>query len=65
MTATYLKNRTPHKALKIETPFKILYGEEADLLHLRVTGDRSFVHVKDSRKIKAAGWEGNVCGYSE
>ena len=36
MAAAYLKNRTPHKALKMETPFKMLHGEEADLSHLRV-----------------------------
>ena len=29
--AAYLKNRTPRKALKTETTFKMLHGEEADL----------------------------------
>ena len=49
MAAAYLKNRTPHKALKVETPFKMLHVEEADLSHLRVIGVRSFVHIKDSK----------------
>ena len=65
MAAAYLKNRTPHKALKMETPFKMLHGEEADLSHLCVIGARAFVHTKDSRMLDAAAWEGKVYGYSE
>ena len=65
MADAYLKNRTPHKALKIETSFKILDGEGADLSHLCAIGARPFVHIKDSRKLEAAAWEGKVCDYSE
>ena len=65
MAAAYLKNRTPHKALKMETPFKMFHAEEADFSHLRVIGARAFVHIKDSRKLDAAAWEGEVYGYSE
>ena len=46
--AANFKNRTPKKALKKEAPFKMLIGEETDLLHLRVIGVRTFVHIKDS-----------------
>ena len=46
--AANFKNRTPKKALKRETPFKMLHGEETDLLHLRIIGVRSFVPIKDS-----------------
>ena len=49
MAAAYLKNRTPNKALKMETLFKMLQGEEADLSHLDVIGARTFVHIKDSK----------------
>ena len=65
MVVAYLKNMTPNKALKIETPFKMFHGEEADLSHLRVIGARTFVHTKYSRKLDAAAWEGKVCGYSK
>ena len=65
MAAAYLKNRTLHKALKMETTFKMLHDEEADLSPLRVIGARAFVHIKDSRKLDTAAWEGKVCGYSE
>ena len=65
MAAAYLKNRTPHKALKMEKPFKMLHGEDADLSHLRVIEARTFVHIKDSRKLDAAACGGKVCGYSE
>ena len=65
MAAAYLKHRTPHKAFKTETPFKMLHGEEANLSYLRVIGARPFVHIKNSRKLGAAVWEGKVYGSSE
>ena len=65
MAAAYLEHRALHKALKMETPFKMLYGEEVDLSHLRVSEARTFVHIKDSRKLDAVAWEEAVSGYSE
>ena len=65
MAAACLKNRTPHKALKMKTPFKLLHGEEARLSHLCIVGARTFVHIKDSRKFDAAVWEVKVCSYSD
>ena len=54
MATANLKKRTPHKALKMETSFKMLHGREADLLHLRVVGAKPFVHIKNSRNINFA-----------
>ena len=65
MAAVCFKNRTPHKALKRKTLFKMLHGEEADTSHLRVIGARTFVHIEDARKLDAATWKGEVFGYSE
>ena len=65
MAAAYLKNRTLYKALKMETSFKILHGEKADISHFRIIGARTFVHIKDFRKLDAAAWEWKVCDYSE
>ena len=65
IAAAYLKKRTPHKALKMETQFKMLHSEEDDLSHLCVIGARTFVHTNDSRKLDAAAWERKVCSYSE
>ena len=62
MATAYLKRGTLHKAFKMETPFKMLDGEKADLSHLRVKGGRSFVHTKNSRKLDAAAWERKMCG---
>ena len=31
MAARYLKNRTLHKPLKMETPYMMLHGEEANM----------------------------------
>ena len=61
MAAAYLMNRTPHKALNMETPFNMLHGQEADLSHLHVIEVRIFVHTKDYRTLETAAWEGNVC----
>ena len=65
MAAAYLKNRTQHEALKMEKPFKMLHREEVDLAHLCVIGARTFLHIKDSRKLDATAWEGRVCSYSK
>lgn len=37
-TATYVRNRTPTKALDERTPYEMLYGVELDLAHLRAFG---------------------------
>ena len=65
LTTTYLCNRVPHSALKMETPYKVLYGKEADLSHRKIIGSRAFVHIKDSTKLGHTSWEGMVCGFSE
>ena len=65
LTTTYLCNRVPHSALKMETPYKVLYGKKADLSHLKIIGSRAFVHIKDSTKLGHTSWEGMVCGFSE
>ena len=62
--AEYLKSRTPHKALKMETLFKMLHGREADLSRLRVIVARTFMHIKDPRHSRRCGWEEKVCGKS-
>ena len=37
LTAAYLCNRMPHFGLDMETPFKRLYGKEANLSHLKIS----------------------------
>ena len=34
-TATYLRNRSPTKAVEGMTPFEALYGKKPDVSHLR------------------------------
>ena len=65
MPATYLTNRCPHKAVNMETPFKMVHDEEADRSHLFVIGTKTFVHIKDSRMLDAVAWGGKVCDHSE
>ena len=55
----------PHSGLDIETPFKRLYGKEANLSHLKIIGAKAFVHIKDAKKLESRSWEGILCGFSE
>lgn len=43
--AVYLKNRSPHKAVKDKTPEEVWTGEKVNLGHLRVFGCIAYVHV--------------------
>ena len=65
MAASYICNRIPHSAMNIETPYKKLYGKDADLPHLKIIGARAFVHITNSNKLGHTSWEGMVCGFSE
>ena len=42
----YRANWIPHSALNMETPYKKLYGKDADLSHIKVIGLRAFVRIK-------------------
>ena len=64
-TAVYLSNRVPHAALGNTTPYRALYGKDANLGQLRAIGGRAFVHVEtNTRKLDPKGWERRLCGYS-
>ena len=65
LTAAYLCNRMPHSGFDMETPFKRVYGKEANLSHLKIIGTRAFVHIEDAKKLKPKFWEGRLCGFSE
>ena len=65
LTAAYSCNRMPHSGLDMETPFKRLYGKEANLSHLKIISARAFVHIKNAKKLKPKSWEGMLCGFSE
>ena len=47
-TAVYVSNRVSHAALAKETPYKVLYGKDANLGHLRAI--QAFVHVETHTK---------------
>ena len=64
-TAAYLCSRMPHSGLDMETPFKRLYGNKANLSHFKIIGARAFVHTKDAKKLEPKSWEGMLCGFSE
>ncbi|XP_039313806.1 uncharacterized protein LOC105196674 isoform X1 [Solenopsis invicta] len=51
-TAVYLKNRSPHKAVKGKTPQEIWTGEKVDLSHLKVFGCIGYVHVPKIQRNK-------------
>ncbi|KMQ82180.1 retrovirus-related pol polyprotein from transposon tnt 1-94 [Lasius niger] len=51
-TAVYLKNRSPHKAVRGKTPEEIWTGRMIDLSHLKVFGCLAYVHVPKNLKNK-------------
>ena len=51
MAASYICNQILHPALSMETPYKKLYGKDADLSRLKIIGARAFVHIKNSNKL--------------
>ena len=65
LTAAYLCNRMPHSGLDMETPFKRLYSQKANLSHLKIIDVRAFVHIKDAKKLEPKPWEGMLYGFSE
>lgn len=52
------RDRTPYKALKMKTPFKILHDDADDLMQLRVVQVSTFTHIKNSTKLDTAALEG-------
>ena len=65
MAASHICKRIPHSALTMETSYKKLYGNDADLSHLKLIGARAFVHIKNPNKLGHTSWEGMVCGFNE
>ena len=64
-TAVYLSKRASHASLADETPYKTLYGKDANLGHLRAIGARAFVHVEThTKKPEHRAWEGRLVSYS-
>ena len=50
-TATYLRNRSPTKAVEGMTPIEAWSGEKPSVTHLRVFGSACYSHIpKDERK---------------
>ena len=60
-----LGSRMPHSRFDMETPFKWLYGKGPLFLHLKIVDARTFVHIKDAKKLKHKSWQGMLCGFSE
>ena len=65
MAASYILNRIPQSALNMETPYKKLYGKDADLSRLKIIDVRAFVHVEHPNKLGHTSWEGVVYSFSE
>ena len=54
MTAVYLRNRLPTRALNGVTPYEAWRGEKPDLSHLKVWGCLAYVHVHRFTRHKLA-----------
>ena len=42
----------PHSRFDMETPFKWLYGKGPVFFHLEIVDARTFVRIKDAKKLK-------------
>ena len=54
LTAVYLRNRLPTRALNSVTPYEAWRGEKPNLSHLRVWGCLAYVHVPRVKRNKLA-----------
>ncbi len=48
-TATYLKNRSPTKAVENMTPYEALTGKKPSLRHLRIFGCKAMVYIPNEK----------------
>lgn len=65
LTAVYLINRTPTKALKqSKTPFELWHGKKPQLKYLRIFGSTVYVHNKTRKtKFDEKSWKDILMGY--
>ena len=54
LTAVYLRNRLPTRALNGVTPYEAWRGDKPDLSHLKVWGCLAYVHVHRVKRNKLA-----------
>ncbi|CAK9797987.1 Copia protein, partial [Anthophora quadrimaculata] len=65
LTATYLINLTPTKALKVtKTPFELWHSKKPKLKYLKIFGSTVYVHNKIRKtKFDEKSWKGILLGY--
>ena len=65
LTATYLINLPPSKALKVnKTPFELWHGKKHKLKYLKIFGSTVYVHNKVRKtKFDEKSWKGILIGY--
>ena len=65
-TATYLKNRSPTKALGGKTPYEALYKRKPDLSNLTIIGSKAWVAIPHEKlqKLDARSAECRLIGYA-
>ncbi|CAD7078781.1 unnamed protein product [Hermetia illucens] len=65
LTATYLINITPTRALKqTKTPYEMWHGKKPQIKYLKIFGSTVFVHNKNSRtKFDDKSWKRILVGY--
>ena len=51
-TACYLQNRSPHKALGLNTPYAMWFGHKPNLSHLHVFGAMEYGHIPQEKRRK-------------
>ena len=63
--AAYVRNRAPHSALNMQSPYKMVKGTDTDIRILRVIGARAFVYIeRRTKNLPLEAVEGWLVGYS-
>ncbi|TMC14556.1 MAG: DDE-type integrase/transposase/recombinase, partial [Chloroflexi bacterium] len=51
-TVAYLRNRSPTRAIKGKTPYEAWFGRKPSLSHIRIIGEKAYVHIAKERRKK-------------
>jgi hypothetical protein len=66
LAATYLYNRTPHKALGFKTPYEVYFDIKPNISNIRTWGSQAYYHTnKYQTKLSPRKEEAIIVGYNE
>jgi hypothetical protein len=63
----YLKNRSPTRSLKGQTPYEAWFGRKPSLSHLKILGTHAYIHIPEEKRVKLDSHShvGQLVGYGD